>query len=81
MQTDFGETYAPVGRLTIFPDLISQVGRCGWNSDQLGLVTVCHNPDVGDDDIEMMLPDGWPPIDKDNRTFEPPIIVRLTKAL
>jgi len=29
VQTDFDETYAPVGKLSTFRNLISLVGRCG----------------------------------------------------
>jgi hypothetical protein len=50
-QTDFGETYAPGGKLTTFRYLISLVGRCGWNIDHLDVVTAFLNPEVDDDDI------------------------------
>jgi hypothetical protein len=39
-QTDFVETYAPVGKLTTFQYLISLIGRYGWNMDHLDVVTV-----------------------------------------
>ena len=76
-QTDFGETYAPVGKLTTFRYLISLVRRCGWNMDHLDVVTAFLNPDVDDHDIYMVLPEGWPHED----THAPPIILRLRKAL
>jgi hypothetical protein len=50
-QTDFGETYAPVGKLTTFQYLIALVGRCGWNINPLDVFTAFLNPDVDDDDI------------------------------
>jgi hypothetical protein len=77
-QTDFGETYAPVGKLTTFRYLISLVGRCGWNIDHRDVVTAFLNPEVDDDDINMVLPEGWP---EGLDTHAPPIIVRLRKAL
>ena len=75
-QTDFGETYAPVGKLTTFRYLISQVGKHGWNIDHLDVVTAFLNPEVNDDDIYMTLPDSW--LEGLNTTT---IIVRLNKAL
>ena len=82
-QTDFSETYAPVGKLTTFRYLISLVRRCGWNIDHLDVVTAFLNPDVDDDDIYMVLPEGWPAGNEDMRMYAHPlpIIVRLRKAL
>jgi len=77
-QTDFGETYAPVGKLTTFRYLISLVGRCGWHIDHMDVVTAFLNPEVDDDDIYMVLPEGWP---EGLDAHSPPIIVRLRKAL
>jgi len=57
--TDFGETYAPVRKLTTFRYLISLVGKSGWNIDYLDVVTAFLNPEVDDDDIYMTLPEGW----------------------
>jgi hypothetical protein len=39
--TDFGETYAPVGKLTTFRYLFSLIWKygTGWNMDHLDLVT------------------------------------------
>ena len=59
-QTDFGETYAPVGKLTTFRYLISLVGKHGWNIDQLDVVTAFLNPEVNHDDINITLSEGWP---------------------
>jgi hypothetical protein len=75
-QTDFGETYAPVGKLTTFRYLISLVGKYGWNIDHLDVVTAFLNPEVDDDDIYMTLPAGWP-----EGLNAPTIVVRLKKAL
>jgi len=75
-QTDFGETYAPVGKLTTFRYLISLVGKYRWNIDHLDVVTAFLNPEVDDDDIYMTLPEGW--LEGLNT---PTIIVRLKTAL
>jgi hypothetical protein len=75
-QTDFGETYAPVGKLTTFRYLISLIGRYGWNMDHLDVVTAFLNPEIDDDDIYMTLPEGWP-----EGSNAPKIVVRLRKAL
>jgi hypothetical protein len=77
-QTDFGETYAPIGELTPFLYLICLIGKygTGWNMDHLDGVTAFLNPEIEDDDIDMTLPEGWP---EDSNA--PTIIVRLRKAL
>jgi len=75
-QTDFGDTYAPVGKLTTFRYLISLIGRYGWNMDHLDVVTAFLNPEIDDNDIYMTLPEGWP-----EGHNAPRIIVRLRKAL
>jgi len=43
-QTDIGETYAPVGKLTTFRYLISLVGKYGWNINHLDVVAGFFNP-------------------------------------
>jgi hypothetical protein len=50
-QTDFGEPYAPVGKLTTFRYHISLIGRYGWNMDHLDVVTAFLNPEIHDNDI------------------------------
>jgi len=75
-QTDFGATYAPVGKLTTFWYLNSLIARYGWNMDHLDVVTAVLNPEIDDDDIYMTLPEGWP-----EGLNAPKIIVRLRKAL
>jgi len=74
-QTDCGETYAPVGKLTMFRYLISLIARYGSNMDHLDVVTAFLNPKI-DDDIYMTLPEEWP-----EGLNTPKIIVRLRKAL
>jgi len=58
-QADFGETYAAVGKLTTIRYLISQVGMHVWNIKHLDVITALLNPEVDDDDIYMMMPEGW----------------------
>jgi hypothetical protein len=76
-QTDSGEIYALVGKLRTFRNLISLVGRCGWNIDHFNVVNAFHNTDVDDDEIYMALPEGWPQGHDDTCTYALPIIVRL----
>ena len=59
-QMDFGETYAPVGKLTTSRYLNPQVRKHYWNMDHLDVVTAFLNPAVDDNDIYMTLPEGWP---------------------
>jgi len=75
-QLDFGETYAPVGRLTTFQYLISLIGRYWWNIDHLDAVTAFLNPKIANDDIYINLPEGWT-----EGLNTPKISVRLRKAL
>jgi len=75
-QTDFGDTYASVGKLTMFRYLISPIGISGWNMDHLDVVTAILYPEIDDDDIYMTLPERWP-----EGLNAPKIIVRLRKAL
>jgi len=77
-QTDFGETYAPVGKLSTFQYLISLIGKyeTGWNMDHLDVITAFLNPEIDDDNIYMTPPEGWP-----EGSNAPRIIVRLRKDL
>jgi hypothetical protein len=59
-QTDFGDTYCPVEKITTFQYLISLVRRCAWIIDHFELVTEFLNPEFDDDDIYMVLPEGCP---------------------
>jgi len=75
-QKDFGEIFAPIGKVTTFRYLIPLVGRYGCNMEHLDVVTTFLNPKIYDDDIYMTLPEGWP---KGLNT--PKIIVSYRKAL
>jgi hypothetical protein len=59
-QTDFGETYPPVGKIATFRYLILLVGRCALIINHFDLVTAFLNPEFDDDDIYMVLLEGWP---------------------
>jgi hypothetical protein len=73
-ETDLGETYDPVGKLTPVRYLLSLVGRSGWYIYHFDVVTAFLSPEVEDDDIYMVLPEGLD-------AHAAPIIVRLRKAL
>jgi len=77
-QTDFGETYDPVGKPTTFRYLISLIGKYGtrWSMHHIDVVTAFLNPEIDDDDIYNTLPEGWP-----EGSNAPKIVVRLRKAL
>jgi len=59
-QTDFGETYTPVGKLTTFRYVITLGGNHDWNVAHLDVVTAFRNAKVDDDDINLTLPEGLP---------------------
>jgi len=59
---DYGETYAPVGKLTTFRLVISIAAQINWNIDHRDVVTAMLNPDVDDVALLMELPEGWPHI-------------------
>jgi len=46
--------------VTSFRNLISLVGKSGWNIDHFDVVTTFLNPEVDDEDIYVTLPDGGP---------------------
>jgi len=75
-QMDFGDTYAPVGKLTTFRYLIPLIRRYGWNIDHLDVVAAFLNPEIDNDDIYMTLPGGWP-----EGLIARKITVRLRNAL
>lgn len=77
-QTDFGETYAPVKKLSTFQYFISLVERCGWYIDHMVVVAAFLSPGVDHDDVYVVLPGGWP---ESLDAHGPPLIVRLSKVL
>jgi hypothetical protein len=75
-QRDFGETYAPVGKLTTLRYLISRIARYMWHMDHLDVVTAFLNPEIDNEDIYMTWPEGWP-----EGLNALKITIRLRKAL
>ena len=55
---DYGETYAPVSRLTSFRLLVNLAATCGWVTDHLDVVTAFLNPQIDRDNVYMSLPPG-----------------------
>jgi hypothetical protein len=60
---DYGETYAPVNKLTTFRLLMSIAAQNNWNINHLDVVIAFLNPDIDDDALLMKLPEGWPHIE------------------
>ena len=81
---DYGETYAPVGKLTMFQLLTSIAARNKCNIDHLVVVTAFLNPDINDDTLLMQLAERWPESLMDNCPEEEHSgvrVVRLQTAL
>ena len=77
---DYGETYAPVSKLTIFRMLMSLAVRHGWTIDHMDVTTAFLNPKIDCDEVYMSLPPGmeW----RDSKLYDQGVrIVRLRKAL
>ena len=77
MQTNWGDTYAPVGKLTTFRYLISMAASHGLAIDHLDVVTAFLNPEVDDTELYMEVPEGW---DDGNHEITAGTVVRLKKA-
>ena len=58
MRPNWGETYAPVGKLTAFRYLASLAARHGLTVDHLNVLTTFLNPHVGGPELCMEVPDG-----------------------
>ena len=76
-QTEFGETYAPVARLTTFRILIALAAQLGWKIHQMDVITAFLNP-VVNDLVFMALPEG---IEWLHPGAPPGGVYRLKKAL
>ena len=59
MQSDWGETYAPVGKLTMFRYLASLAAGYEFAIDHMDVVTAFLNPHVDDPELYMKIPKGW----------------------
>ena len=75
---DYGETYAPVSRLTSFRLLISLAACYGWAIDHLDVVTAFLNPKIDREHVYMLLPPGLDWLDP---RFSAISVVLLLKAL
>ena len=74
----YGETYAPVSKLTGFRMLIALAALHGWAVDHLDVVTAFLNPQLDRDNVYMTLPPGMEWLDS---RFSPFGVVLLLKAL
>jgi hypothetical protein len=79
-QTEFGETYAPVARLTSLRMLIALSARHGWQVHHMDVVTAFLNPSV-DEEVYMALPEGFDWLEPDLATTAQNSVCRLRKAL
>ena len=75
---DFGETYAPVSKLSTFRFLLALAARNGWQIDHLDVVTAFLNPEIDRETVFMTLPLGMDWVDP---RFSAIHVVRLRKAL
>jgi hypothetical protein len=80
MQNDWGETYAPVGKLTSFRYLASSAAALDLRIDHMDVVTAFLNPEVDDANLYMIIPEGWDS-ECSNGEIKPGTIVKLNKAL
>lgn len=78
MQPNWGDTYAPVGKLTTFRYLISMASSHGLAIDHLDVITAFVNPEVDNPELYMEAPEGW---DGGGHEITAGTVVRLKKAL
>jgi hypothetical protein len=75
---DFGETYAPVSKLSTFRLLLAISANHGWDIHHMDVVTAFLNPPIDNENVYMSMPPGVKLLDK---RFKRNSIVRLKKAL
>jgi hypothetical protein len=75
---DFGETYAPVSKLSTLRLLLAMSAQRGWKIDHMDVKTAFLNPEIDRDNVFMSLPEGIETIDS---TLSRSVTVRLRKAL
>ena len=80
MQPNWGDTYAPVGKLTTFRYLISMAASHDLAIDHLDVVTAFPNPEVDDPDLYMEATVGWGDGNHGSE-ITAGTVVRLKKAL
>ena len=83
MQSNWGETYAPVGKLASFRYLASLAAGLGLAIDHMDVVTASLNPEVDDPDLMMEIPEGRDSgdVSGSGTGLAADSIVRLNKAL
>ena len=75
---DYGETYAPVFRLTSFHLVVNLAASYGWTINHLDVVTAFLNPRIDRENVYMNLPPGLEWLDP---RFSPLSVVLLLIAL
>ena len=78
--TDFGETYAPVSKLSTFRLLLSIAAKFGWKVDHMDVATAFLNPKIDRETVFMSLPAGMEWVDPWLHACGVDV-VRLRKAL
>ena len=81
MQSDWGETYAPVGRLTTFRYLASLAAGYGFAIDHVDVVTAFLNPHADDPELCIEIPKGWDSVNSGAGNIRAGTIIRLNKTL
>ena len=81
MQSDWGETYAPVGKFTTSRYLASLATGYGLATDHMDVVTTFLNPHVDGPELCMEIPKGWDSGNDGGNTIGAGTIIRLNKAL
>ena len=77
---DFGDTYAPVSKMTILRLLMSLAARRNWRVDHMDVVTAFLNPKIDREAVFMSLPLGMRWVDPEMHNCEVRT-VRVKKAL
>lgn len=77
-EVNFGETYAPLSKLSTFRFLLALAAPNGWQIDHLDFVTAFLNPEIDRETVFMTLPLEMDSVDP---CFSAIHVVRLRKAL
>ena len=86
MQSDWGETYVPAGKLTSFHYLASLAAGLRLSINHMDVTTAFLNSEVDDLGLYMVIPEEWDSSDKNSSgdnslEISASSIVRLQKAL
>jgi hypothetical protein len=74
---DYGETYAPVSKLTTFRYVLALASTLGWDVDHMDVMSAFLNPEIDKNDVYMTLPE----MEATGSTRKTGSTVRLLKAL